>query len=122
MPMDINNYSPGLHKLLTLKVTNLSKLTGLTDFEAVTTTILDKYNLEKVGFSAHVFDNGSYTAAVCLKESHICIHTWPEFSQLTIDIYLCNYLRDNSPKVKDVAADYIAYFEAEVLNDFEINR
>jgi S-adenosylmethionine decarboxylase len=122
MPMDINNYSPGLHKLLTLKVTNLSKLTGLSDFEVFTSSILNKYDLEQVGFSAHVFDNGSYTAAVCLKESHICIHTWPEFLQLTIDIYLCNYLKDNSPKVKEVAADYITYFEAEVLNDFEINR
>lgn len=119
--MDIN-YSPGLHKLLTLRVENAAKLTSLQGFEAVTNTILDKYDLEKVGFSSHVFDNGSYTAAVCLKESHICIHTWPEFLQLTIDIYLCNYLKDNSPKVKEVAADYITYFEAEVLNDFEINR
>lgn len=119
--MDIN-YSPGLHKLLTLKVSESDKLTGLSGFEATTATILAKYSLEQVGFSAHVFDNGSFTAAVCLKESHICIHTWPEFSQLTIDIYLCNYLRDNSFKVKEVAADYIAYFNAEVLNDFEINR
>lgn len=120
--MDVNQYSPGLHKLLTLRVPDAQKLTGLDSFEAFTDTILEKHGLEKVGFSAHIFENGSFTAAVCLKESHICIHTWPEFSQLTLDVYLCNYLRDNSLKVKEVGAAYIAYFEAEVLNDFEINR
>lgn len=121
MLMDIN-YSPGLHKLLTLKVENTQKLTMLAGFELVTAKILEKHKLDRVGFSAHVFDNGSFTAAVCLKESHICIHTWPEFLQLTLDVYLCNYLQDNSEKVKQVAADYISYFEAQVLNDFEINR
>lgn len=122
MPMDINQYSPGLHKLLTLEVNEPQKLTDLKGFEAFTDMILERHSLEKVGFSAHIFENGSYTAAVCLKESHICIHTWPEFSQLTLDIYLCNYLRDNSHKVKDVASAYIGYFEATVLKDFEINR
>lgn len=120
--MDTHTYSPGLHKLLTLKVQNSHKLTGLDGFRQCTYTILEKYGLEEVGFSVHVFDNDSFTAAVCLKESHICIHTWPEFSQLTLDIYLCNYLNDNSAKVRSVAADYISYFEADIITDHEINR
>ena len=48
--------------------------------------------------------------------------TWPEFQQLTLDVYLCNYLQDNTQKVKDITNAYIAYFEAKVLKDFEINR
>ncbi len=120
--MDVNQYSPGLHKLLTLRVESPDKLTDLKGFENFTDTLLKENGLDKVGFSAHIFDNGSYTAAVCLMESHICIHTWPEFSQLTLDVYLCNYLRDNSHKVKEVANAYIAYFEAGIINDFEINR
>jgi S-adenosylmethionine decarboxylase len=120
--MDTHLYSPGLHKLLTLSVSKGNKLTNLEGFKTCTQSILTKYGLEQVGFSAHVFDNDSFTAAVCLKESHICIHTWPEFSQLTIDIYLCNYLRDNSQKVRAVAADFIAYFEATIVSDHEINR
>jgi S-adenosylmethionine decarboxylase len=120
--MDVNQYSPGLHKLLTLHVADNKLLTDSKAFESFTDLVLEKHSLEKVGFSTHTFDNGSFTAAVCLKESHICIHTWPEFSQLTLDVYLCNYLRDNSPKVKDVAGAYIDYFSATVLNDSEINR
>jgi S-adenosylmethionine decarboxylase len=120
--MDSTTYSPGLHKLLTLKVSTVTQLQDLNSFKNITNTLLEQYGLEEVGFSAHVFDNGSFTAAVCLKESHICIHTWPEFLQLTLDVYLCNYLQDNSNKVREVANAYIRYFEAEVLKDFEINR
>lgn len=120
--MDTHTYSPGLHKLLTLKVEEPLKLTLLTGFRQCTDSILKKHGLEEVGFSAHVFDNDSFTAAVCLKESHICIHTWPEFGQLTLDIYLCNYLRDNSARVRAVADDFIAYFEGEIISDHEITR
>lgn len=120
--MDINQYSPGLHKLLTLRVENIHHLTNPEGFREFTKAILQKYNLEEVGYSSHTFDNGSFTAAVCLMESHMCIHTWPEYKQLTMDIYLCNYLKDNSAKVRDISNDYIGYFEAGVINDFEINR
>lgn len=115
-------YSPGLHKLVTLQVNDLKKLTDSQQFVEVTESILQKFGLEKVGLVVHNFDNDSFTIAVCLKESHICIHTWPEYNQLTMDVYLCNYLQDNSAKVKAVTQEYIAYFGASVIKDFEINR
>lgn len=120
--MDLPPYSPGLHKLVTLHVTDPQKLTDSKGFVAITNSILQTYELEKVGVIVHDFDNDSFTISFCLKESHICIHTWPEYSQLTLDVYLCNYQQDNSQKVKDVMADYIAYFEATIIKDFEINR
>ncbi|WP_417942875.1 S-adenosylmethionine decarboxylase family protein [Flavobacterium sp. RS13.1] len=120
--MDLPPYSPGLHKLVTLHVDKKEKLTASTDFVTVTNSILEKYSLEKVGVVVHDFENSSFTISFCLKESHICIHTWPEYNQLTLDVYLCNYLQDNSQKVRSVVADYIAYFEAKIIKDFEINR
>ncbi|RYD89399.1 MAG: adenosylmethionine decarboxylase, partial [Sphingobacteriales bacterium] len=42
--------------------------------------------------------------------------------ELTLDVYLCNYMQDNTPKVRLVAGDYIHYFDAEILKDVEINR
>lgn len=117
-----NAYSPGLHKLVTLEVENIEKLKSSADFITFSEDLILKYNLEKVGISQHDFDNNSFTIAICLKESHICIHTWPEFQQLTLDVYLCNYLQDNTQKVKDITNAYIAYFEAKTLKDFEINR
>jgi S-adenosylmethionine decarboxylase len=120
--MDLNSYSPGLHKLVTLKVDENERLINSQGFLDITNAILEKYSLEKVGVIVHDFENNSFTIAVCLKESHICIHTWPEFNQLTLDVYLCNYLQDNSEKVKAVVKDYIDYFNAIVIKDFEINR
>lgn len=120
--MNLPPYSPGLHKLVTLHVDQISKLTNSTGFVDITHSILEKYELEKVGVVVHDFDNNSFTISFCLKESHICIHTWPEYNQLTLDVYLCNYLQDNSEKVRNVMADYITYFDGKIIKDFEINR
>lgn len=117
-----HSYSPGLHKLLTLALGNPEKLTNSTQFVAFSDHLIQKYQLEKVGISIHDFENNSFTIAICLKESHICVHTWPEYQQLTLDVYLCNYLVDNAAKVREIAHDYIAYFEATIIKDFEINR
>ena len=113
---------PGLHILLTLETPDIQKLTNHRLFGQFTEEILKKYDLEKVGESIHEFENKSFTTAVCLKESHICVHTWPEYNRLTLDVYLCNYLKDNSEKVKQIAAAYKDYFEAKVIKEFEILR
>ncbi|POS01233.1 S-adenosylmethionine decarboxylase family protein [Flavobacterium croceum] len=120
--MHHNTYSPGLHKLVTLQVNNLEKLTNSLAFINFSNQIIVENGLEKVGEITHNFENNSFTIAFCLKESHICIHTWPEFKQLTLDVYLCNYLQDNSAKVKVITEKFIEYFQAVVLKEFEINR
>jgi S-adenosylmethionine decarboxylase len=120
--MDQNTYSPGLHKLVTLQVNEIDLLKSSTKFIDFSEKIIQNYKLEKVGIITHIFENNSFTIAICLKESHICIHTWPEFKQLTLDVYLCNYLQDNSNKVKSITNEYIAFFKGIILKDFEINR
>ncbi|MCZ8168600.1 S-adenosylmethionine decarboxylase [Flavobacterium fontis] len=120
--MSSPEYQPGLHALLTLHVTRTEFLMNAALFVQFTDLMLAQFELEKVGFSQHVFENASYTIAYCLKESHICIHTWPEHQQLTLDIYLCNYQQDNSEKVRALAQAYIDFFEATILKQFEIQR
>jgi len=112
----------GLHQLLTLQVSNNSKLTDLLGFVAFTDQLLVENQLEKVGNTSFVFENNSFTIAYCLKESHICIHTWPEINTLTMDIYLCNYSQDNSSKVRAIATNFIAYFEGTVIKQIEVER
>ena len=43
---------------------------------------------------------GGATGAVILAESHLAIHTWPERSQVSLDIYVCNVSADNSLKAE----------------------
>jgi S-adenosylmethionine decarboxylase len=50
----------------------------------------------------HLFWKDAYTWIICLTESHISIHTWPESKFLTLDVYVCNYNDDNSWKAKSL--------------------
>ena len=43
---------------------------------------------------------GGVTGTVLLAESHLAIHTWPETGNVTIDVYVCNFSADNSPKAQ----------------------
>ncbi|MCL9807142.1 S-adenosylmethionine decarboxylase [Flavobacterium amniphilum] len=112
----------GLHILLTLETQSQEKLKNFDGFNVFAHELLEKYNLDKVGESFHVFENESFTSALCLMESHLCIHTWPEISRLTADIYLCNYSRDNTEKVKQIARDITCYFEGDIVKLIEVER
>jgi S-adenosylmethionine decarboxylase len=112
----------GLHSLLTLKTKSINKLQTKDEFVKFMNFLLEELFLEKVGDVSHVFENESFTVAFCLKESHICIHTWPEIETLTADIYLCNYSSDNTFKVKKISEELINYFEATILKKIEVER
>lgn len=112
----------GLHILLTLQTESLEKLKNFKDFNRFSQELLQKYSLDKVGESYHIFDNDSFTSALCLMESHLCIHTWPEINKITADIYLCNYSQDNTAKVRGIAQDIASYFEADIVKITEIER
>lgn len=43
---------------------------------------------------------GGATGAVVFAESHLAIHTWPERSGATLDVYVCNVTSDNSAKAE----------------------
>ncbi|PZP50698.1 MAG: adenosylmethionine decarboxylase [Pseudopedobacter saltans] len=112
----------GLHKLLTLTTENKTRLLNLDAFVRFTEQIISKYDMEQVGISTHIFETGGYTAAICLKESHICVHTWPEINSLTLDVYLCNYQRNNEQNVRDIGQEFVVFFEGKIINENEINR
>lgn len=112
----------GLHILLTLSTEREAKLSNYSAFKEQVDSLLNQYDLEMVGNTHFIFDNASFTSAICLKESHLCIHTWPEIKSITLDIYLCNYQKDNTQIVKNIAEAFIGYFEATVITKHEIFR
>lgn len=46
-------------------------------------------NLNMVTEAFHQFTPHGVTGAVVLRESHICIHTWPEKGLITLDVFTC---------------------------------
>jgi S-adenosylmethionine decarboxylase len=70
--------------------------------------------LEAVAEVFHQFGTAEHpagaTGAVVLAESHVAVHTWPELSAVTLDIYVCNFSRDNEGRAEDLCRRLIALF------------
>lgn len=72
--------------------------------------------LQPVAELAHVFpgaggDAGGVTATVLLAESHLCLHTWPERSAITADVYVCNFGADQSAKARALMDAVLRHFD-----------
>ena len=75
----------------------------LLDLENCNSDILDDLDLIKnilkeaaslsgatiIGETFHKFQPVGVTGVVSIAESHICIHTWPEYSYASVDIFSC---------------------------------
>lgn len=53
-------------------------------------------------FPDHAGSPGGVTGMLLLAESHLAVHTWPEFDGVTLDVYVCNFSEDNSGKARDL--------------------
>ncbi len=56
-------------------------------FKSFVELLMEEFNLTSVGEVYHDFPNGGFTGVVCLTESHLSIHTWPEQKYLDASMY-----------------------------------
>jgi len=81
--------SLGTHILLDLKECDSARLD---DLEFIQTTLVESARLAQatiVGHTFHKFSPQGVTGVVAIAESHICIHTWPEYDYAAVDIFTC---------------------------------
>jgi len=62
------------------------------------------------------------TGTVVLAESHLAIHTWPETGDVTLDVYVCNFSRDNSARARQVFQRVIGALAPEEIVRHEVIR
>jgi len=70
-------------------------------------------------------DNGEQagvTGTVVLAESHVAIHTWPETGSVTLDIYVCNFSRDNSDRARAVYSKLVTLLKPTDIQAKDIMR
>ena len=84
--------------------------------------LVNDCGLTIMGVSFHQFEGSGYTGTLVLAESHLAIHTWPETSGLTLDVYVCNYSGDNSAKARKVFDAIIEHFQPTDAARHEIER
>ena len=86
-----------------------------------------RHGLTVVGQLFHPFIdvNGQpagVTGTVVLAESHLAIHTWPEISSVTLDVYVCNFSGDNSARAHALFAEVIAWFAPNQVDTQQVLR
>ncbi len=115
------NYSPGLHVLATFSTSDLY-LKDAGGCKKIFDELIAELDLQKVGEVYHSFTNGGFTAVVCLTESHVSIHTWPEHNIATFDVYLSNFQNNNTEKVNHFFKKTVLLLEATIISQQEIIR
>ena len=116
------SYQPGTHLIATLHTDHESVLDRFDRFRELVDALIPKLGLQKLGEVYHRFEPGGFTAVVCLSESHLSIHTWPEFGKVNLDIYLSNHLRQNDGTVDELFAAIRTHFGGEVVHLQTIKR
>ncbi len=72
--------SVGLHILGEVQVNNGKQLRSMAITKSRISKIIKNNGLHELGAFYHRFPEGGFTGIVCLVESHLAIHTWPELN------------------------------------------
>ena len=97
-------------------------LTNSTLLRNVCIQAIEKAGLTVLGELFHQFEGGGTTGCVVLAESHVAIHTWPEFRSVTLDAFVCNYSRDNSERARGMVDELVALFRPRDVVRHEVPR
>ncbi len=121
LSMTAQNYTKGLHLLVDLEQCKRN-CEQMEAFRSMILTAVEAHGLHVLGSVFHAFDNGAFTAVVCLTESHLSVHTWPEFGRVTFDVFLSNYLQVNDAKGQHLAETIAEFFQGEITMRKEVQR
>ena len=78
----------------------------------------DQANISLLNISWHNFDNnGAFTAIYLLSESHLSIHTWPEYNYIALDVFTCG-----NSDTQLIVDKVINYFEPKYTNINNLER
>lgn len=89
------------------KIASIVKTAGAT----VRGTFFDSYGKDK-----------GYTLFISIAESHVMVITWPELRLVNIDIFLCNFTRDNSMIARRIFSELKRLFLPKKIKKWEAKR
>jgi S-adenosylmethionine decarboxylase len=115
-------YQPGLHIIAEFSSIHKELLEKFTHVQQLLHSQINKHGLHKLGEVFHDFEPAGFTAVICLSESHISLHSWPEYGRVNMDIYLSNYQRNNDQTGQRIFEEIINFFSAEVISCQQLKR
>ena len=115
-------YLPGTHVIASLSTKTRRLITSYEPLKTAIDTWIAEHQLEKLGEVYHNFQPQGFTAVICLSESHMSFHTWPEYNKINLDIYLSNHEKNNDGTVSKLYEGIKTFFDAEVLTEQTLKR
>ena len=116
------SYEPGTHIIASFHAADKKLLDTCELFRGKVDSLIASHALKKLGEVYHNFEPAGFTGVICLSESHISIHTWPEHGLINIDIYLSNFQRNNDGTVDVIFRDIREFFDATIVSQQLIRR
>ena len=108
----------GIHVMLELKGCNPQLLDDLPYIKDVMIKAADGVGAQILSESFHQFYPQGVTGIVAIAESHLCIHTWPEYAYAAADIFTCG----TSIKPQEAAQYIIDQLESQEPSIVELKR
>lgn len=108
--------SLGTHLILDLEHCDAGILNNLSKIRTLLLKAAKEGGATIVGETFHKFAPVGVTGIVSISESHLCVHTWPEYNYASVDIFSCgpNYdvqksatiliegLHCKSPRIREI--------------------
>ena len=79
----------GTHLLAELRACDKAKLDDLPLIRSALLAAAQEVGATVLGESFHKFFPQGVTGILAIAESHLCIHTWPEWGYAAVDIFTC---------------------------------
>ena len=76
------------------------------------------YNLHIMGFKFHRFKPIGLSGFAILAESHIAIHTWPEYKFVSVDVFTCG----NNMNTEESAKYIVSKLNGKIVQEVKLNR
>lgn len=113
----------GYHIIGKLYECEKEKLACVDKIRSIVNEVISKTKLTAISQSSHQFKPFGVTYIVLLAESHISIHTWPEFKLAHVDIFTC-YVQhtENKEKCKKAFDILVRLLGAKDVEKMEIER
>lgn len=108
----------GRHLLLELKDCNQELINDVEFLQNLLCETAEHIGATVVNQAFHKFSPQGVSAVVVIAESHICIHTWPEYNYAAIDIFTCG----NSIDPTDAIDLLVERLEAKESSFIELKR
>lgn len=111
-------YALGKHLLVELRDCNPATLKSLDRVKNILVSAAKEAKATIIDISFHEFNPFGISGVVVIAESHLTIHTWPEYNYAAVDIFTCG----DVIKPEEAASYLIEHFESKSPSVVEMKR